>query len=58
MLKWSFIFLIVAIVAAILGFGTIAGVAATIAKVLFFVFLVVWIIFLVLGFTVAKKITK
>jgi uncharacterized membrane protein YtjA (UPF0391 family) len=40
MLTYSLIFLVVAIIAAILGFGFIAGTAAWIAKVLFVVFLI------------------
>jgi uncharacterized membrane protein YtjA (UPF0391 family) len=40
MLHYSVVFLVVALVAALFGFGGIAGVAAGIAKVLFFVFLV------------------
>jgi uncharacterized membrane protein YtjA (UPF0391 family) len=41
MLTWAIIFLIVAVVAAALGFGGIAQGAATIAKMLFGLFLVV-----------------
>jgi uncharacterized membrane protein YtjA (UPF0391 family) len=37
-------FLILALIAAVLGFGGLAGAAIGIAKVLFFVFLVVWLI--------------
>ena len=37
-------FLILALIAAVLGFGGLAGAAVGIAKVLFFVFLVVWLI--------------
>jgi uncharacterized membrane protein YtjA (UPF0391 family) len=44
MLHWSLVFLVIAIIAAILGFGGIAGTAVGIAKILFFVFLVVWLI--------------
>jgi uncharacterized membrane protein YtjA (UPF0391 family) len=40
MLHYAVIFLIVAIIAAVLGFGFIAGTAALIAKVCFFVFLI------------------
>lgn len=40
MLQYAIIFLVVAVIAAILGFGTLAGVAATIAKICFVVFLV------------------
>jgi uncharacterized membrane protein YtjA (UPF0391 family) len=49
MLRWTVIFLIVAIVAAIFGFGGIAVGAAYIAKILFFIFLVLFIITLFLG---------
>jgi uncharacterized membrane protein YtjA (UPF0391 family) len=49
MLHWSLIFLVLAIIAAILGFGGIAGTAIGIAKILFFVFLVLWIIGLIFG---------
>ncbi len=43
MLSWALTFLIVALIAAALGFGGIAGAAATIAKVLFFVFIVLFL---------------
>lgn len=50
MLKWSAIFLIIAIVAALLGFGgMIAGAAATIAKILFGLFLIIFIVSLITG---------
>ena len=39
MLKWARRFVLVAVVAAIFGFGGLAGAFATVAKVLFFVFL-------------------
>ena len=49
MLSWSVTFLIIAIVAALLGFGMVAGTAATIAKLLFIVFLVLFVVSLVSG---------
>jgi uncharacterized membrane protein YtjA (UPF0391 family) len=49
MLHWTLMFLIIALVAGILGFGGIAGTATGIAKTLFFVFLVVWLMALLLG---------
>jgi uncharacterized membrane protein YtjA (UPF0391 family) len=55
MLRWSVIFLVVALVAAILGFGGIASAAAGIAKVLFFIFLALFIVSLVLGATAVRK---
>lgn len=47
MLHWTLVFLIVALVAAALGFGALAGTAALIAKVLFIAFLVLWLVSLV-----------
>lgn len=49
MLSWAVTFLIVALIAAVLGFGVIAGTAATIAKLLFFVFLILFVVSLVSG---------
>lgn len=49
MLQWSIVFLIVAIIAAILGFGGITGTAADIARILFFVFLILFLIGLIAG---------
>ena len=56
MLKWSFIFLIVAIIAGIFGFTNIEAGAADIAKILFFIFISIWLIVLVLGLTIFKKV--
>jgi uncharacterized membrane protein YtjA (UPF0391 family) len=49
MLSWALTFFIVAIIAAVLGFTTIAGAAAGIAKILFFVFLLLTLVALVAG---------
>jgi len=49
MLHWAVVFLIVALFAAVLGFGGIAGTAAEIAKILFFLFLVLFVVSLVFG---------
>ena len=43
MLGYTLMFLLIAIVAGILGFGVIAGTAALIARVCFLVFLVLFI---------------
>ncbi|MEN6465205.1 MAG: DUF1328 domain-containing protein [Syntrophaceae bacterium] len=52
MLRWALIFFIVAILAAVLGFGSlVVGVAADIARFLFFVFIVLLIGSLVLNYT-------
>lgn len=49
MLKWALVFLVVAIIAAVFGFGGIAAGAAGIAKILFYVFLGVFLLMLVAG---------
>lgn len=57
MFKWALIFAVISLVAALFGFGGIAGAAGGIAKILFFVGLALVVLFLVLGATVAKKVT-
>src|SRR5262249_55493172 len=57
MLKWAFVFLIVALIAGALGFTGVAGAAMGIAKFLFFLFLVLFIAFVALGATVFKKVS-
>ncbi|MBW7456459.1 DUF1328 domain-containing protein [Paenibacillus sepulcri] len=49
MLRYAAIFFIVAIIAAIFGFGGIVESAAGIAKVLFFIFIVLFVISLITG---------
>ena len=49
MLRYAVIFFVIAIIAALFGFGGIAAGASEIAKVLFFVFLVLFIVSLVAG---------
>ncbi|MGB9473935.1 MAG: DUF1328 domain-containing protein [Candidatus Udaeobacter sp.] len=49
MLGWAVTFLIIALVAAVLGFGGIAAASAGIAKILFFIFLVMCVIFFIFG---------
>jgi uncharacterized membrane protein YtjA (UPF0391 family) len=47
MLSWALTFLVIALIAAVLGFGGIAGSATYIAQILFFVFIVLFIISLI-----------
>ena len=44
MLGWALTFLIVALIAAVLGFGGIAGVSIEIAKIIFFVAVVLMLL--------------
>lgn len=49
MLYWAVVFLIVAVIAAVFGFGVVAGTAAWIAKTLFVIFLILFVISLITG---------
>lgn len=49
MLRWVIIFLVVALIAAVFGFGGIVAGAVSIAKILFFIFLVLFVISLIFG---------
>lgn len=55
MLRWAIIFAVIAIVAAIFGFGGISESAAGIAKILFFIFLVGFVLVLILGGKIFKR---
>jgi uncharacterized membrane protein YtjA (UPF0391 family) len=50
MLGWALTFLVVALIAAVLGFTTIAGTAMAVAKILFYVFLVLFLVSVVMHF--------
>ena len=49
MISWAIAFLVIALIAAVLGFGGIAGTAAGIAKLIFGVFLVLFVFSLIFG---------
>lgn len=49
MLYWAVVFLIIALVAGVLGFGGIAGASVGIARVLFGIFLVLFLVSLIAG---------
>lgn len=48
MLRWALIFLVIALIAAALGFTGVYVAAAGIAKLLFYVFLVLFVVSLVM----------
>ncbi|RYG37660.1 DUF1328 domain-containing protein [bacterium] len=55
MLKWALIFLIVALVAAVLGFGGIAGSAVGIAQMLFWAFIIITAVLFLIGLVSGRK---
>jgi len=48
MLSWALTFFVIALIAAVFGFGGIAGAATGIAKLLFFAFLVLFVLSLII----------
>ncbi len=57
MLRWALLFLIIGLIAGVLGFGGIAGASFAIAKILFFVFMLIFVVLLIAGLTVARRVT-
>ena len=49
MLRWTVVFLVIALIAGFFGFWQLEGTAVWIAKVLFVVFLVLFVVSLVTG---------
>ncbi|MFO1112015.1 MAG: DUF1328 domain-containing protein [Bradyrhizobium sp.] len=49
MLSWVVTFLVVALIAGILGFGGVAGVSIEIAKTIFFIAIVLFLVSAVVG---------
>ena len=56
MLRWSVIFLVIALVAALFGFTGIASAAAGIAKFLLCLFLVMCLILFGIGMSVGRRV--
>ena len=51
MLNWVITLLIVALIAAVLGFGGIAGTAIGIAKLIFYIAVILFLVSLVFGYS-------
>lgn len=49
MIRWTLIFLMIALIAAVFGFGGIAAGAAAIAKVIFFIAIIIFLLSLIAG---------
>jgi len=54
MLDWTILFLIIAIVAAFLGFSGIAGTAVGMAKLIFIISLFIWLLAVVVNILKGK----
>lgn len=55
MLGWALTFLVIALIAAALGFGGIAGTAVGIAKLIFFVAIILFVVSLVYGLFTGRR---
>ena len=56
MLNWAVTFLVIALIAAVFGFGGIVGAAVGIAKLLFFIFIVLFAISLVMSLVSGRRV--
>jgi len=56
MLKWAFVFLLIAIAAGIFGFTGVEQASATIAQWLFGIFLVLFLDALILGLAIGARL--
>jgi uncharacterized membrane protein YtjA (UPF0391 family) len=55
MLNWAIAFLVIALVAAVLGFGGIAGTAIELAKIVFYVFIALFLISLLYSLMTGRR---
>ena len=58
MLHMALVFLVIGLIAALLGFTTIAGASIAIAKFLAGLFLVLFLVFLILGIAATRRIVS
>jgi uncharacterized membrane protein YtjA (UPF0391 family) len=56
MLHMAFVFLVIGIIAALLGFTTIAGASIAIAKFLAGLFLLLFFVFLIIAMATARRV--
>lgn len=56
MLGWVVTFLVVALIAGLLGFGGIAGASVEIAKIIFFIAIVLFLVSAVIGLVRGRSI--
>ncbi len=55
MLRWSLAFLVLALIAGLLGFTGIAGDSMAIARILFYIFIVVFLVGLVFSLVTGRR---
>ncbi len=55
MLNWAITFLVIALIAAVLGFGGIAGTAVELAKIVFYVAIILFLVSLVYSAVTGRR---
>ena len=55
MLRWALLFLIIGLIAGLLGFTAIAGASIAIAKTLFFIFMAIFLVLLIAGLSFGRR---
>ncbi len=55
MLGWVITFLVIALIAAALGFGGIAGTAVGLAKLIFYIFIVLFVVSLIYSILTGRR---
>lgn len=55
MIGWAIVFLLIALIAAALGFGGVAAVSVEIAQILFFVFIILFVVTAIIHFVKGRK---
>jgi uncharacterized membrane protein YtjA (UPF0391 family) len=58
MLNWALTFLVIGLIAALMGFTTIAGASFAVAKFIAGLFLILFLVFLVLALAAGRRITS
>jgi uncharacterized membrane protein YtjA (UPF0391 family) len=58
MIHMALVFLVIGIIAALLGFTTIAGASFAVAKFLAGLFLILFLLFLILAMTAANRVIR
>jgi uncharacterized membrane protein YtjA (UPF0391 family) len=56
MLRWALVFLVIGLIAGILGFTSLAGASIAIAKFLFFIFQAIFVVLRIMGLAAARRV--
>ena len=49
MLRWALLLLVIALIAAVLGFGVLAEAAGTLLQIIFWIFIILFVLALIFG---------